>query len=237
MSYGYRRKMSPAAMAERELRKAHRLTRLRVDECSVVDRAACPGAKIKLLKNEGRPMRTIDLEDIGLEIPMTITHKHEAPVPRDHVSIAKAATNNLRSGGDLDQRLGSEVFKRCAVEAFPLEKTEGAAMAKYAETAIGRDFQNALVRRGYVETVTRDPLGNGYEVAKLNEMDRGEPCEDVEDCDKALEALGKAVMAKLGGKMTLAQAIDYAITHTQIGKDLARKSMDRNLARQYPISP
>jgi hypothetical protein len=45
-------------------------------------------------------------------------------------------------------------------------------------------------------------------------------------------------MAKLGKPgMTLAQAITYAMEHTAIGKALARKSMNRNLARQYPVSP
>lgn len=63
-------------------------------------------------------------------------------------------------------------------------------------------------------------------------------CNDIEDADKALEVLDKAVMAKLGKPgMTLAQAITYAMEHTAIGKALARKSMNRNLARQYPVSP
>ena len=155
------------------------------------------------------------------------------PVAKAHSLVAKFVAGQITS---TEAALEEQ---RLAMEAFPLAKSVGHALTQWHQTEIGKRFSNVMVRAGHVAVATSNPLGNGYDdVAKMNELDLGEPCDDVEDCDKALEVLGKAIMAKLGKPgMTLAQAITYAMEHTAVGKELARKSMNRNLARQYPVSP
>jgi hypothetical protein len=228
MSYGFIRKMSPAARREREMRKARRITALKIDEVSSCSSGAGRGVEVKLIKHErgGTPMRVSYVE----KAPQT-------PFAKAQVAISDVIE------GRIDCVEGARLERQWARETFPLAKSDGEALAKWYETPIGRGFNNLLVRRGYGEVATSNPLGNGYEdaVEKMNERDHGTPHPDVDDDpDGELAKLAddiRADPAVNGGAMTQAQAIAWAITNTARGRALARKSIERNLARQYPISP
>jgi hypothetical protein len=236
---GFERRPSPAQKAATErARAARRLTNLKIHEVSSVDRGAAHGATVQLLKGKPKMPTTLEVQLVDKRQSEDIFAKAiGTAMPGVAISAVckKLVADHAR--GAITPAAFAKFQQELAVSLHPTASNVGVAMQRFFDSAIGKAMLADASSSGYERLQKSTALGNGYEVAKLNEMDRAEPCEDVEDCDKALEVLGKAVMAKLGGKMTLAQAITFAIENTQIGKDLARKSMDKNLQRQYPISP
>jgi hypothetical protein len=88
MSYGYIRKMSPAARSERERRKARRLKNIQIDEVSSVDRGAGHGVQVALIK------RDTSHEKESRQMQVTETGSRGASA----MSIAKSAFEKAQQG-------------------------------------------------------------------------------------------------------------------------------------------
>jgi hypothetical protein len=133
MSYGFIRKMSPAARSERERRKARRLKGIVIDEVSSVDRGAGRGVTVQLLKRdraERKPMNT----------PLQYAEAAVKAVTAGRISqfglnvIIKGLCQDV-SGGDMNKFLYQTpvgaVFLRpretrtSTAEEYDLQKSEG----------------------------------------------------------------------------------------------------------------
>ena len=117
MSFEYIRKQSAAARAAQRRSENARLLKLKtIEEISVVDRGAGVGCEIVFAKQ----YREVDV----------MTSRNAAC--NQAIMFAKR--------GDISAATFDKIFKAAARDAFPLERSEGAAMAKFIETALGLEM-------------------------------------------------------------------------------------------------
>jgi hypothetical protein len=169
MSYGFIRKMSPAAKSEAERRKrARRLTALKIDSVDSVDKGAAHGATVELLK--------------GHKMPTEMTLRQQLQAALDDGDVTKAAV----------------ITKGIALQDFPESKNWGVALSKWNATAEGQAVTAAMARMHYAKEQFRTATGNGYGISKaMNEKARGIAHSDV-DCEDSWEKMVNDTMAKLG---------------------------------------
>jgi hypothetical protein len=135
MSYGFIRKMSPAARADRERRrKARRLKHIQIDEVSSVDRGAGHGVEVRLIKR-----------DAGHEERKPTMQMSQTSPGANEFSIAKSLFNAAQEG-----RL-SEYDLSIAMREFARVYHDG-SMAKFLDTELGKIFlAPRTMRKSYAE--------------------------------------------------------------------------------------
>ena len=135
--FGYYRKQSPASLAEQRMRAAgqrvQRLTKLRIDEVSTVDRGAAPGARVAFTKRLG-----YDERNGNMSLQETI-----------------AKSFGLRASGKLsDFDLGMMHQQRAA--------ELGVSLAKYYSTEEGLLALKVATRSAYFEGQVAIATGNAH---------------------------------------------------------------------------
>jgi hypothetical protein len=136
MSYGFIRKMSPAAQTQARLRASgaryqRRLNKLRIDEVSSVSAGAGHGCEIAFTKgaNMSNEARFTDLaKSLPGAVPSAIAKKLNSDLAECRIDNATYAKHQ----------------QALAESMFPNEPNTGAALNKFFASAIGRDMlQNA----------------------------------------------------------------------------------------------
>jgi hypothetical protein len=161
MSYGYSRTPSPAQKSAAERARGGRrfkLSRLALDEVSLVNRAACPGATVQIVK--------------GYKMQTEMTLRQQLQAALDDGDVTKAAV----------------ITKGIALQDFPESKNWGVALSKWQSTAEGAAVTAAIARIHYAKEQFRTATGNGYGIDQIAEksMDPGDWDEMVADKMKKL---------------------------------------------------
>ena len=124
MAYGwvnmakYRRQFAP--------RGARRLKNLQIDEVSVVDRGAGRGVDVLLMKRASAEQER--------ETNMQNIFKGGAV---SYMNVAKRAVE-AAAAGEISEHAFGKVQRDLAASMFPLAKSEGAALAAFFETSVGK---------------------------------------------------------------------------------------------------
>lgn len=79
------------------------------------------------------------------------------------VSVAKRAAMAVAKG-ELDQAACARLQERLALEMFPQAKSTGEALAKFFDTATGKEMLNAGLKANYEAVQKRSALANRAEV-------------------------------------------------------------------------
>ena len=124
--------------------RPNRLRNLAVEECSVVDKASCPGAKIQFLKRD-------DERNEPMEATTVIMKQF-----RDgefHTAMASAI--QLRKSGAIGRDGYNAIFKHAAAVAYPLAK-QAEAERQFILIPVGIDRKSTRLNSSH-QSVSRMP--------------------------------------------------------------------------------
>jgi hypothetical protein len=220
MSYGFIRKMSPAAINEARSRAAaaryHRLTKVQVDEVSVCDRAVNPGAKIVFTKRfderdrqqEGNPMSNVS------NITVTdVIKAMKAVMPGPSIAAKVDAANEMLANGRIDGVVHAQLQQRFADERYPGDRC---ALSKFINDPDGGRMTNFGAQTSYVNMQKRTAANAAEVITKMNKPHavhaQPEP-EDYDDDD--------------GGEGTIDQKVERLMQSRNISRDAAISILHR----------
>lgn len=207
---------------------ARRLRKLRIDEVSTVDAAAGIGTRVVFMK------RGQQGDDPMLNIAKSFQGGNLIGACETACAIAK---RNEISAATFDQ-----IFKHAATTAFPLAKSEGAAMAAFMETAVGQKMLKTHVAMPSTHEARQmkslDPTLIKYDTDDAGDDDGGDGAEaDTATHSQHLKELmamaEKFRTTPAGAKMTKEQALVHCMTATDKGRELAVKDRQYNLQRAH----
>jgi hypothetical protein len=171
MTFGF---VSPKKYRQR----ARTLRNIRIDEVSSVDRGAGQGVRVKLLKRDATPSATAVKEWNGIGGPIDtdrgyrfIEKKEDSQMSQ--LELINKALNARAAGTLSDYDLG-RMHQAWAVEAFPAERSIGAALQKWYGTVAGQQALNSAQHMYAHELQKRHACGDGFEaVMKMNKERAG----------------------------------------------------------------